>query len=263
MKIRCDFCEHLIDTNKDSVCPNCGASFGGDKEVKKELDRIDKDKDLDIEERKVDIDSKRVRNEKERALMENRKTGYNAVKWFLILLVGPPAVFAIFLFIIIVIGVVMGLKEEGIIDSSSNSAYITEIEETIIEDKPIKVGFNEEAVLSEYSVTIAKAEEIDGYPYDPNEGYMFVDFYFIIANLTDEEIYDDESIRGSVNGIKLKGFYKAKNKRLEDGNIPVDMKIDGWVCYEVPLDAENITIKYGDYITIEIPMDKVKRLKVE
>lgn len=39
-QITCDYCGYIINTAKDSKCPNCGAVYGGDKELKKRY-RVD------------------------------------------------------------------------------------------------------------------------------------------------------------------------------------------------------------------------------
>lgn len=265
MRLTCDFCGALIDTNKDNTCPNCGAAYSRDNELERELKREERDKDLNIEKQEVDLEAKKIQNEKQRMTIKNQEIGYKSIRTFLGILLAPFAIGLAITIVIIVIAVIMAIQEvttgDKIISNNSSfqeSSIVQESEK--IEEIPVEVKFNEPGSTSTYSVTISKAKEIDVWPWNPNEGYIFVDFYFIVENITDKDIYSDESITASVNGIKLDRFNYSDSKHIKDETIPVGMKIDGWVALSVPLDAKEIVFKYGDYITIKIPFEKIERL---
>ena len=54
--ITCENCGTAIDTEKNSRCPNCGASYARNKDYSKEKDYKYKHSDLDIREREAEID---------------------------------------------------------------------------------------------------------------------------------------------------------------------------------------------------------------
>lgn len=125
--------------------------------------------------------------------------------------------------------------------------------ENIIE-KPVEVGLNESAKLSNFSVTITEIKKVDkGNWMEADDGYMYVGFNFVVENTSDKELkLATEDIYCLVNDILCEDFSFSNEKYLESSKVPKGMKIGGYACFEVPIDAKEFIIKYGDHITIKI-----------
>ena len=77
MKITCEHCGALIDTDKDKKCTNCGAPFRANKDYKNVRDYHDKNSNLDIREREADIQTKELQNKiLEKTLNANKRISF-------------------------------------------------------------------------------------------------------------------------------------------------------------------------------------------
>lgn len=267
MIINCDYCGTSIDTQKQKVCPICGAAYNDDEEYiqnKKRQDELkelklkqlkdnqkhqEKIKEIDIERQKLDIENLKIYNKRQQ---ENEKYRNKTSK------LGMALLYAILIPIICgilccVISVIVAIST----DPTTNVNTETKIEtETQIEIKetPVFGGFNETLKTSTYSVTITELKTADSpWHWNPDDGYMYIALYFEVENLTDDEILSDEAIYCTVNDILVEKFNYSNDKYIKVQTIPAGMKIAGYACFEVPINSEQFTVKYGEYLTFTIP----------
>ena len=93
MKITCDHCGTLADTNKDKVCPNCGAPLGETKDYKEFKEYRKKNRDYDLREREADIHSKEMANE----MIEESRKSFGVIGIFAIGFIGLAVVIMLFI----------------------------------------------------------------------------------------------------------------------------------------------------------------------
>ena len=82
MRITCEYCGALIDTEKAShnCCPNCGASFENNKQFQESNEQ---QKELDqymLEQERIETEEKRLRLEKQKQTLNFQKQNQNTVK---------------------------------------------------------------------------------------------------------------------------------------------------------------------------------------
>lgn len=92
MKISCEHCGAVIDTDKDKKCTNCGAPYSSNKEYRDVRDNRKKNTDYDFREREADIRTKELSNQ----IIEKTLNAQKAFKIF-------PIIFLIVFIIAIVI----------------------------------------------------------------------------------------------------------------------------------------------------------------
>ena len=274
MKINCDYCGALIDTDKYRTCPNCGGAYGNDHEVIKEKEKLDRADDLYFQKKELENDRMRIENKN---LMTNSaansKTVQNAAK-FMSLGCLMPIITICITFVIIIVFAVMAVASERKTGSSSSKKAkettthssisiepiempdisIPEIPEITVPQIETKVtaGLGEPAQTLTYSVTCDRYQPVDRWPYKPSEGYDYVSFHIIIENTGKEEYSPEEKIMCLVDGIMCDSQRDSDRKQLSSDPIPSGIKADGNICFEVPVDAEYFDIKYGDYVTLHL-----------
>lgn len=84
MKITCEHCGAVIDTENDKKCTNCGAPYSSNKEYKDVRENRKRNSDYDFREREADIKTKELSNE----IIEKTLKAHNSFKIF-------PFIFAI------------------------------------------------------------------------------------------------------------------------------------------------------------------------
>ena len=123
MKITCDYCGTLIDTDKYRSCPNCGGAYGNDHEVIKEKEKLDRADDLYFEKKELENDRIRIENKN---LMTNSaansKTVQNAAK-FMSLGCLLPIITICVTFVIVMIFAIAAVSSERKAESSSSKTY--------------------------------------------------------------------------------------------------------------------------------------------
>lgn len=250
MVISCDYCGANIDTNKYKVCPHCGASYAEDKELIENKNKEKELKEIKIKQQQEKLEEQRIKNEKlKKEIKNNKKTSPFSIIIILILLMFGIS------FLYIKMSETNLNKNESYnkIENNNETKYEEKENENIIE-KPVEVGFNEAAKLSNFTVTITEIKKVDkGNWMEADDGYMYVGFNFVVENTSDKELkLATEDIYCLVNDILCEDFSFSNEKCLESSKVPKGMKIGGYACFEVPIDAKEFIIKYGDYITIKI-----------
>ena len=246
MQVTCEYCGGMIDITKNHTCPNCGASFDENEQMKKLLNEEKEKERLRKEEIQLRMESQRLQNERARVENEIRRKTVKPRKANkrIIMIVGA----------IIILSVLGSILSEPLPDVSS----IPIETEPVIVETPVEVKFGETASTSTYSVVCDQFEEYY-YAWDaPPEGFKYIRVHFIVTNIIEKEIFSDEGIVGSYyqNGYLTQAerptiHSEDLDTRIRDAYIAPNNSIQGWVYFTVPVDADLI-LKYGDYITINV-----------
>lgn len=230
MKVICEYCKNTVDTEQNNKCPTCGADISNNEMIKENM-RIENERDrIVLEQQKTDA----LRNKE---ILESQRRGTQFVR---ILKIGCLIPF-ILMIILLVISISIAIKEQIVGDKIDEESQIKEV--------MAQGDFNEPVNNSVLSVTCDKYEEFERYS-KPTPGYKYIRFHFIVENVTDEEIYDDESIRALVDGIQCERASFSDKKQLPEAYIMPGAKVDGYIGFEIPENTTRVEIKYGDYITI-------------
>lgn len=280
MFTNCNSCGALVDLDDHMKCPNCGASLQNtDVEKHKELEY--REKLADVKQKELDVLHSAERL-KEKQASNNRRynnpsyNNYQSSRQTYKKKNGGVAKTIAMLFFIVCIFVVLfcylavlGIKEEyGSVDN-----FVNEFQEELnsptepekLEDVKVYVGLNEVAETVNYSVICDGYEE---WIYDPNDvfakyrqpaaGNRFVRFHFIIENTSDSEIYTDEEYVVSADGFqceKISLTQDAEDSQIQDVRLASGLKTAGYIYREVPIDAKEITLKYGEWVHITFPLE--------
>lgn len=267
MTIHCEYCGAQFNIENHNVCPECGASFDKNKyafEIK-ETKKINQ---------KLEQESKKLENEAKKAAIEQQKaqaeytrnrtqmqTNANKTAKIIALVIGSPFIlFAGLLGITMLLGIIMGIYTV----ISGDDAWLeedTEIVETVNKEPEFKFYessgiFNEPVSNGTLSVTIDEIFEVDPYPFTADKDHMYILVHFLVENVSEWDFRDEEKVHCTANGILMEKKWVNDYKELKETTIPSGMKIDGYLSFQVPIDAEELEIQYGEYITIKIPNAK-------
>ena len=284
MKINCEYCGAAIDTDIHSTCPNCGGSYQHnadlikykhqeeeDREDRKRLEQLretERIKDKEYE-RQYKLKEQEYRNKNYRRESNRKVLKTGAILIVIVIIV------AIIGFIVMGLGILKQIVNSPNFNSASNnSSAVTTIEDDIksstmsinnsevidLVENPVEVGFNEVGETSKYSFMCDKIEETEVRYFDPPEGYMNVMFHLIIGNNTNKRMDRHDSVDGfenlgiicEVNDISMKSNDYKKGVEGPALVIPANSKVEGYLIYKCPIDAEEFVIKMG-LISLRIP----------
>lgn len=246
MKIKCDYCGHIIDSEIDKLCPHCGAK----------IERLE----VFNEREKIELEREKLRNEEQRYNNELKKQHLKAQK-FDEKVKDTLKKLKIVLTIILVIGITTSIVNivSNIISPSKN----TEISEISKIEEPKEVyaegTYNNPVSNGVLSVTIDEAKEYDNKYGNETEGYRYVKLHFVVQNVSDKEVYDNNSVKAFVDGVQCEKVRPYDDKQLPEEHIVPNAKIDGYLAYSVPEDTNQLEIHYGDYIKIFVPIELENR----
>lgn len=256
MKVRCQYCNNVFDLNENSKCPECGAEINQkDIEEYKKLEY--REKLIEIEQKELDIRKNEHKLEKDKRIYNEQIKQKKAQKNFISIYI----VVIIFLFVIIPVG---GFLISVASDTINTYEEISQKKEEPVDVETV-VSFNEKAQMLQYSIICDKAEE---WVYDtddaikkycqPKEGYKHMRFHFIIENTSDKTYYDRKDFIVSTDGFECEKIGiltdEANASMLDDGELSAGLKKQGYIYREIPKDAKEIKIQYGEHVTINVSL---------
>ena len=266
MLIRCEFCGSSYDTATYPKCPNCGAESGKNSVVKEQIryqnqadrysvyNQMERDR-YATDQARFNAEQEHLENERLKQRIKSEKTGRAISKGISFGCSLPFIIIGLLFATAIVFGVYNGLKEEGFFDTGTTSTTI--VEETVeptVPETPCEVKFKETAELSYCNVTCDKFEKIDPYPWNTAKNCEAYEIRLVIKNTTNKPIYFDSKILCIADGYQCKEMNKpfAMEQELRKQDVEGGLKTQGSICFEIPKDAKDVVLKYGDYITIKL-----------
>lgn len=234
MKFFCEYCGNRIDAEKDSKCPNCGASY------KKNQSFIKLEN-----ERKQQIQT----NNENAKKIANHIFGifqFSGVMFFI------PVVIFIIIIITAIIMTTNVIKKNSNSDNNINEIFETAPEETNDneEQESIVVGLDEFAETKEYKVKVTKYEKQTDMFNRLDKDHEYVKFHLIVENLSDDRL-TKEDVNCIVDGIAQTNYYSSGYSDLPMF-INKGLTVKGVAVFEVPVNTTSYDIKYGDNIIIHI-----------
>ena len=252
MKITCEHCGCVIDTDKDKKCPNCGAPYSRNKEYSEVKDYKKKNSDYDLREREADIHSKELQNQ----IVEKTLSGINTTKKF--------SSFFIFIVIVIMIAIVtIGAlrftKASKTIEEERNTQQ-EKIEENLNKfingKEQVTIKFNENHSSDTYEIkcdgiTKYKATNLE----KKNLGKMNVyNFHIVFKNKT-EDWKTMNSISVTYTDDKGNEDVVAKRHSPNSTESPNELP---FFAKEIVTYTGNVTVELPDYVKdVNIKFDNV------
>ena len=256
MKITCEHCGTIIDTDKDKKCPSCHAPYSDNKEYSKVKDFKNKNVDYDLREREADIRKKEISNDiLEKQTQIVKKASIIPIVFFIIFIV---------IFIFIFKQVFSQIKDdEKNINLHNNIPDIVNGRNEEEEEKNIVVNFKENAVTKNYEMT---CDDVREYKYDWYEkgdyrpkDIKYYAFHIIFKNKSKNSLFLHNNIKLTYTDNKGNENISAKshsaNTKESHDSLELYPKAEsnysGNIFFEIPNYVNDIKIVY-DKVTIEI-----------
>ncbi|MBR4178155.1 MAG: hypothetical protein IKR57_02260 [Bacilli bacterium] len=268
MKITCEHCGCVIDTDKDKKCPNCGAPYSKNKEYSEVKDVKKKHTDYDLREREADIHSKELQNE----IVEKTLNSFGNAKKF-------SKAFIFIIVVIMIVGIAMFFlnfrKTTKVIEEQTNTNSNTEEQIDKLNDmfnnknnnkgNPVTINYNENHSNDKYEI---KCDGVSKYKLDYFEkkntsNYTIYNFHIVFKNKT-EDWKTLNNINLTYTDDKGNENVSAKLHTPNTTEAPTQLEFfakeqvtyTGNMSYEIPnyvkdvkLKFENVTITIDDFKT--------------
>lgn len=262
MEVFCDYCGAKLDIEHQTRCPNCGAPFDDNQGVK-----AYKEEKARKEEHERQVELLRLRQQEiQNTSSVNRsqpvqpmpvpeiKTKKSATSMVISLIISV---------LVIALPTVAAIMKRTYKTSSSGSsttrAAITAVPVTKKPaEKKVTVAFGETAQTNNYSIVCDEVYKTDISYYTPSDGYMYVAFHFKAKNTGISKLWLSNDVNCIVNDVICKNMWNMDLKDFGSSNLPAGVSAEGYKCYMVPVDADMVTITYGDYVTMNISLANIE-----
>ena len=244
MKVTCEYCESVVDAEKNDTCPNCGAPLADSRKAKEaELREAQKKKEAyerEAREKQRKLEQERIEAERGKMILDavTNVTGRaHSVRNS------------------------RALKAGGSVDdllSGVVSEKFSDYEETEAVPEKVEVNFGEKAVTPMYTVLCDEIKEVDSYPWTVQKGYRYVAVHLVLTNNLSEEESLNEKTDFVVNGIAQDSRFLSGYKHISSSPVTAGLSIDGYLIFEIPTNITTAQLKYGDYVTIDIKPSDIK-----
>lgn len=255
MNIICDYCGSKIDTSKHNTCPYCGASYHNNQSYNKNAKRQEEIEELKLKDLK---ENQELEHQKKKLELENAKVDLKHKKQKSPLLKG--CLIALIVIAVVIIGffllcayiVNLAVKNDTKTPDTQQTEITTTAEPEFIE-VPVSGGINEPLSTSKYTITLTELKPADKpWHWNPAKGNMYIAVHFVIENINDEEFICNDNYTCQADGFLANAFPYSQDIYIQSKRIPAGMKIDGYRCFEVPIDTKEFTITYDDLVTFTI-----------
>ena len=244
--INCEHCGSLIDTDKETKCPNCGAPYKNNKQYKEYLAYKKRQAELNLETQSVANSIAKDTHE-----------------------VGKKVIPGVFIFIIVIFLIsfisffsMFRLAFDSIDDyQEKRDDYIKNQELIDMQQKDkekVYIYFNEYAFTDQYDI---KVDRIIKYKETRFENKEYYGFHIVFKNKTKTwKTLNDIALTYTTKAGEERSINKAiVSTKTLDFFAKDDITYDGYLYYEIPEYIDDVTIKYENiYITIFDFKNKVK-----
>lgn len=250
MKIFCEYCGGQFEVERANFCPNCGAAFNDNDQVEHRIQHEQRLDALEIEEQKMDLRERQAHIDNMHA--QNKRMA-NERKMIHIGCMIPVVIIALFFLTAVVVAFV-DIIQDRIIDDIDDEprSTVPVITQRTEEDVPVSAGFNEYAETVNYSVICDGFEQVDRAPFGAADGYMYVNFHIVVKNTGIGKVDTTDDIMCLVDGIMMSDTWYSDKKEMPSVTLPAGVSAEGNICFEVPVDAEEFELRYGEYVTLYI-----------
>lgn len=199
MKVTCEYCESVVDADKNDTCPNCGAPLADSRKAKEaELREAQKKKEAyerEAREKQRKLEQERIEAERGKMILDavTNVTGRaHSVRNSRALKAGcliPIVVIALIIILSIAFSVIRQISGGSVDDLLSGvvSEKFSDYEETEAVPEKVEVNFGEKAITPMYTVLCDEIREVDSYPWTVQKGYRYVAVHLVLTNNLSEE----------------------------------------------------------------------------
>ncbi len=247
MKITCEHCGSIIDTEHDKKCPTCGAPYAKSKEYEEVKQSKKKDKDYDYREREADIKAKELNNEIiEKTLKTSKK-----------ITIIPIIIFIVFIIIFIFVFKQINNTSKKINNQNSNinnNNNILDLNE--VKEQTIIGNFNETLQTDSFDI---KCDKITTYSYDEFEkkqkdkNTTYYNFHFVFTNKTNSwQTLNNINLTYTDDNNNPNIVAKKPSMNVKESKNELDFFAKEKLSY-----SGNITFEIPNYVTdVKIVFDK-------
>ena len=263
MKITCEYCGALIDTDKASLncCPNCGASFEHNKQLKESNEQQKEFDKYMLEQERIETEEKQLRLERQKNAVRFQKQGQKTANAIRLGCIIPVFIF-VGIIMLTIVGSIFNIvsTQKEMVNNISNEEQIdvNEGKMFLTDESPLAVNFNETATFQRTTIIADKCEIYD-YPWKkPQEGYMYIRVHITVINTFTEPIdmfnevyatYEKDGIQEEAESPTISS--DDLDTKLKRGEIREGMSKQGWVYFTVPKNI-NFVIHIDDNLKITI-----------
>lgn len=255
MNILCDYCGSQIDTSKHSSCPYCGAAYDNNQAYQSNSKRQEEIEDLKLKDLK---ESQEINHQKQMLELEHAKVDLKhkkqkspLLKGCLIILIAIAVVFIGFFALCAYIAN-LAVKNDTRTPDTQQTEIQTTAEPEVVE-VPVYGGMNEPLSTSKYTIILTELKPADKpWHWNPDKGNMYIAVHFVIENISNEEFVCSDHYTCEADGFLTNAFPHSEDIYIDSRRIPAGMKISGYRCFEVPIDAKEFTITYDNLVTFTI-----------
>ena len=246
MKVTCEYCESVVDADKNDTCPNCGAPLADSRKAKEaELREAQKKKEAyerEAREKQRKLEQERIEAERGKMILDavTNVTGRaHSVRNSRALKAGcliPIVVIALIIILSIAFSVIRQISGGSVDDLLSGvvSEKFSDYEETEAVPEKVEVNFGEKAITPMYTVLCDEIREVDSYPWTVQKGYRYVAVHLVLTNNLSEEESLNEKTDFVVNGIAQDSRFLSGYKRISSSPVTAGLSIDGYLIFEIP-----------------------------
>ena len=238
MKVTCEYCESVVDAEKNDTCPNCGAPLADSRKAKEaELREAQKKKEAyerEAREKQRKLEQERIEAERGKMILDavTNVTGRaHSVRNSRALKAGcliPIVVIALIIILSIAFSVIRQISGGSVDDLLSGvvSEKFSDYEETEAVPEKVEVNFGEKAITPMYTVLCDEIKEVDSYPWTVQKGYRYVAVHLVLTNNLSEEESLNEKTDFVVNGIAQDSRFLSGYKRISSSPVTAGLSIE-------------------------------------
>ena len=261
MRISCDHCGAVFDSDQHPVCPECGAAYGDSPEVKSVEDYEQRKRDSDLEKEKERLEAQRRRNELFREELEQqrirnanrRRTEEFSQKMnkgcYKVLIVA-----GVIFILLVLVGVKLAFDEAK---EEKRNVPTTAEPTTEIQLRNAEGAFGEEIDAGRYSVRVDRIEKTEYYPWSGTKDHTCVLIHFLVTNHLDRDINTDIDTHIVADGIAQHTYYLPDGYRELTYRLPKGLTAEGWVKCEIPDNAQEMEFRFGDAVVCRFTWENV------
>ena len=232
-----------FDSASNKACPHCGASFEGNDTIEAAQERQQKLDDLEMRQQQMELEERQSQIEYSRKQRQQVQRSQKRVKYGCII---PVFIFIAIGFIFTIGSVVFTFlnrpSEDVFYDDTDIIADFPEEDES--EPLTTEVDFNVVAEMGDYTIVCDEIIETDRGGFKPAKGYMYVAFHFVMKNTSEESLSPFSTLICAVDGVVCEEKFLFDEKKFDPDDIPAGLSADGYICFEVPEDAERFELRH-------------------
>ena len=253
MKLTCEYCGSVFETADHPVCPQCGSEYGENPAFRA---RAQDEAEFLEERRRLLLERQRINNEAAKKKARQDDAWVRDARSRRLGCLIPVVIFGS---ILLIGSILVALKNPDLIDTTTDRAAAVEETETLAPMEAVSGTVGETIETPQYAVRVPEIRLTDGYPWDCPAGHSFVLIHVLLENRTGEYLEIPDNVHVIADGIAQKQYYTPSSYRRLENWLDKGLTTEGWFQFDVPDDAAEMELTFGDYVTCRFTWDDITR----